>query len=283
VSAARRSGISWLADDLTFTYPGASRPAVDEVSIEVPTGLCTALLGPNGSGKSTLLRLLLGTLEPARGSVSLEGRPVSDWSRAEMARRVGVVPQGEEINFPITVREMVAMGRYPYLGRWKREGAVDRLAIEKALDRCDIVGMTDRPITTLSGGERQRALLARALAQEPDILVLDEPTAALDVRHEMAIFELLRDLGEGGVTVLLVTHSLNLASRFADRLILLARGRVAAVGGPREVIDQARIEAVYGWPVRVTAHPGPGPDVGAPQVTPLQSTTTNHTERDETT
>lgn len=272
---------AWSAESLTFAYPGASRPAVDDVSLAVSAGLCTALLGPNGSGKSTLLRLLLGTLPPARGRVSLEGRPVGAWARAEMARRIGVVPQAEEINFPITVRELVGMGRYPYLGPWKREREADRLAVDAALERCDIADLRDRPITTLSGGERQRALVARALAQEPAILVLDEPTASLDVRHEMAIFELLRDLGASGTTVLLVTHSLNLASRFADRLVLLSRGRVAASGEPREVIDQARIEAVYRWPVRLTMHPGPGPDAGAPQVTPLQSgSTPTPTERE---
>jgi iron complex transport system ATP-binding protein len=265
---------SWTAESLTFAYPGADRPAVDDVSLVVPAGLCTALLGPNGSGKSTLLRLLLGTLAPDDGRVSLEGRPVHEWPRSEMARRIGVVPQGEEINFPITVRELVGMGRYPYLGPWKREREADLRAIDAALERCDIADLRDRPITTLSGGERQRALVARALAQEPAILVLDEPTASLDVRHEMAIFELLRDLGGTGVTVLVVTHSLNLAARFADRLVLLSRGRVAAFGEPPEVIDQALIEAVYGWPVRVTTHPGPGPDAGAPQVTPLQSDST---------
>jgi iron complex transport system ATP-binding protein len=274
--------VSWIVQGLGFSYPGAARPAVDGVSLEIPAGACTALLGPNGSGKSTLLRLLLGIHKPARGEVTFEGRPVSAWPRAELARRVGVVPQGEEINFPITVREMVMMGRYPYLGRWRREGEADRGAVEAALGRCDILELAERPISTLSGGERQRALVARALAQEPGVLVLDEPTASLDVKHEMAIFELLRDLGQGGVTVLLVTHSLNLASRFADRLVLLSRGRVAAHGAPAEVVDQRRIEEVYGWPVRVTAHPGPGPDAGAPQVTPLQSDIVHHSEPPET-
>lgn len=262
---------SWVATGLAFAYPGTARLAIEIDALEIEAGVCTAVLGPNGSGKSTLLRLLLGTLTPDCGEISFEGRALSAWPRAEMARRVGVVPQGEEINFPITVRELVAMGRYPFLGRWRREGEADRRAIAAALDRCDVGDLADRPITTLSGGERQRALVARALAQEPAILVLDEPTAALDVRHEMAIFELLRDLGASGVTVLLVTHSLNLASRFADQLVLLSRGRTAAIGTPGEVIDQGRIEAVYQWPVRVTAHPGPGPDAGAPQVTPLQS------------
>ena len=259
----------WSCDRVTFRYPEAARPAVDCVSVEIPSGACTAVLGPNGSGKSTLLRLLLGTLTPQAGAITFRGRSISDWTREAMAREVGVVPQGEEAVFPITVREMVAMGRYPHLGAWRREGGADRRAIEEAMRRCDVLPFSHRPLSTLSGGERQRVRLARALAQEPATLALDEPTAALDVGHEMAIFELLRDLGRSGTTVLLVTHNLNLAARYADRLVLLDRGRLAAVGTPAEVLTRETVERVYGWPVRVVAHPGPGPDTGAPQVLPL--------------
>jgi iron complex transport system ATP-binding protein len=229
----------------------------------------TAVLGPNGSGKSTLLRLLLGTLEAQSGEIAFQGRAVAAWGRAEMARAVGVVPQGEESVFPVTVRELVGMGRYPHLGPWRREGAADRRAVEEAMRRCDVLHFAERLVSTLSGGERQRSRLARALAQEPGALALDEPTAALDVSHEMAIFELLRTLARGGTTVLLVTHELNLAARYADRLVLLDRGRVAAAGAPAEVLTRETVERVYGWPVRVVPHPGPGPDAGAPQVVPL--------------
>ncbi|HEX8241923.1 MAG TPA: ABC transporter ATP-binding protein [Longimicrobium sp.] len=259
----------WSCRGVTFRYPDSARPAVDGVTVAVPAGACTAVLGPNGSGKSTLLRLLLGTLSPAAGSVELDGRAVEDWGRGEIARAVGVVPQGEEAVFPMTVREMVAMGRYPHLGPWRREGDADRRAVEQAMRRCDVMAFAHRPISTLSGGERQRARVARALAQEPAALALDEPTAALDVSHEMAIFELLRDLGRAGTTVLLVTHNLNLAARYADRLVLLDRGRVAAAGAPDEVLARETVERVYGWPVRIDRHPGPGPDTGAPQVVPL--------------
>ena len=259
----------WSAVGVTFRYPESARPAVDGVSIDVPAGACTAVLGPNGSGKSTLLRLLLGTLTPQSGSVSFDGRAMREWPREAMARAVGVVPQGEEAVFPITVREMAAMGRYPHLGPWRREGAADRRAVDEAMRRCDVLALSHRALSTLSGGERQRVRLARALAQEPAALALDEPTAALDVGHEMAIFELLRDLGRQGTTVLLVTHNLNLAARYADRLVLMDRGRVAAVGAPAEVLTRDTVERVYGWPVRVVAHPGPGPDAGAPQVIPL--------------
>lgn len=258
------------ARGLGFRYPSADRDAVDDVSVQIPAGSFYALLGPNGSGKSTLLRLLLGALRPARGTVLHTGRSVEAWGRRELALRIGVVPQAEAVTFPLTVRELVAMGRYPHLGAWRRESAADREAIEEALERCEISALADRPFSTLSGGERQRARIARALAQKPETLVLDEPTASLDIRHEMAIFELLSTLSErDAVSVVLVTHNLNLAARYAHRLLLLDAGRRAAEGTPSEVLRQDTLETIYRWPLTVSAHPGPGPDTGAPQVTPL--------------
>lgn len=255
---------------LAFRHSGAPRPAVDGVELVVPAGSLYAILGPNGSGKSTLLRLLLGALVPTSGAVLYDGRPVRAWGRRQLARRIGVVAQGEDAVFPLTVRELVDMGRYPHLGPWRREGAADRHAVEEAMARCDVLDLAGRPFGTLSGGERQRTRIARALAQQPATLVLDEPTASLDVRHEMAIFELLGALAErDGVTVVLVTHNLNLAARYAHRLLLLDRGRAAAEGAPGRVLRRSILESVYHWPVAVTAHPGPGPDAGAPQVVPL--------------
>jgi iron complex transport system ATP-binding protein len=235
----------------------------------VPRGRCTVVIGPNGAGKSSLLRVLLGTLAPTAGEVRYEERPVGAWDRRALARSVGVVPQAEELVFPLTTRELVAMGRYPHLGPWQREGEEDRRAVTAALAQCDVLHLAGRVVGTLSGGERQRALVARALAQEPRALVLDEPTAALDIRHEMAIFELLRALCARGMTALVVTHHLNLAARYADGLVLLHEGRVAAVGTPAEVLTRERVEQVYAWPVAVVPHPGPGADAGAPQVVPL--------------
>ena len=260
---------AWSCEGVTFRYPGAARAALDGVTLEVPAGGITAVLGPNGSGKSTLLRLLLGTLAPTAGTVKFAGRRVAEWPRAALAREVGAVPQEEESPFPMTARELVAMGRYPYLGAFRREGDADRRAIAHAMRRADVDELADRPVGTLSGGERQRARIARALAQEPGTLALDEPTAALDVAHEMAIFELLRDLGHAGTTVLLVTHNLNLAARYADRLVVLDRGRIAAEGTPPEVLTAEMVQRVSRWPARIVAHPGPGPDAGAPQVVPL--------------
>lgn len=259
----------WRCAGLTYRYPESTRPAVLDLSLDVPAGATTAVLGPNGSGKSTLLRLLLGVLSPGAGTVEFDGRPLGEWGREALARAVGVVPQGEEAVFPVSVRELVAMGRYPHLGPWRRERDQDRRAVEDAMRRCDVADLAARPVTALSGGERQRARVARALAQQAPTLALDEPTAALDVAHEMAIFELLRDLGHAGKTVLVVTHNLNLAARYADRLVLLDRGRVAAEGAPAQVLTRETVERVYGWPVEIVPHPGPGPDAGAPQVVPL--------------
>ena len=263
----------WRCDGVAFRYPEAEANALEGVSMEAPAGRCTAVLGPNGSGKSTLLRILLGTLAPRGGTAEFDDRSLAAWSRPELARAVGVVPQGEDAAFPIAVRELVAMGRYPHLGPWRREGAADRRAVDEAMRRCDVADLAVRPFANLSGGERQRARVARALAQEPRALALDEPTAALDVSHEMAIWELLRHLARAGTTVLVVTHNLNLAARYADRLVLLHRGRVAAAGSPAQVLTRDTVERVYGWPVRVVPHPGPGPDAGAPQVVPLAGET----------
>jgi iron complex transport system ATP-binding protein len=258
------------ARGLTFRYHDAVQPAVRDLDVAVPAGCFYAVLGPNGSGKSTLTRLLLGVLPPGGGEVRYAGRTVSAWERRALARRVGVVAQGEEAAFPMTVRELVAMGRYPHLGPWRREGAADRAAVERALERCEVGALAERQLGRLSGGERQRARLARALAQEPETLVLDEPTASLDVAHEMAIFELLAGLARnGGATVLVVTHNLNLAARYADRLLLLDGGAMAAEGVPEVVLTKETVERVYGWPVAVVPHSGSGPDAGAPQVIPL--------------
>ncbi len=258
------------ARDVSYAYPRAVVNAVASVSLDVSEASVHALIGPNGSGKSTLLRLALGLLQPYAGACEFRGQPSASWPRRAFAREVGVVTQQEELAFPVTVRELVAMGRYPHTGPWRSANAQDRDAIDRALRRCAVDGLDDRPLSTLSGGERQRVRLARALAAEPATLVLDEPTASLDIAHEMTMFELLRGLARNdGVTVLLVTHSLNLAARYADQLTLLDRGRVAAAGTPAEVITRDVIERVYGWPVAITAHPGPGADAGAPQVVPL--------------
>jgi iron complex transport system ATP-binding protein len=213
------------------------------------------------------MRALLGLRPVERGRVTLDGRPTAAWERRELARAVGAVTQSEQISFPLTTRELVAMGRYPYLGPLERERPEDREAIRRALASCDLAELADREVTTLSGGEFQRARLARALAQEPRALVLDEPTASLDVGHEMTILELLRASADSGMTVLLITHGLDMAARFADRMLLLSRGVVAAEGAPHEVVREDILRSVYGWPLAVHEDPA----TGAPRVTPLAS------------
>ena len=273
--------MSWEARDLVFHHPGAERPTLDSLSLNVPASGMTALLGPNGAGKSTLLHVLLGTLRPVSGEVSYRGRPMRAWTRRAIAREVGVVAQSEEATFPMTARELVDMGRYAHAGPWDTESAADQSIVDDALARCDVAHLADRAMHTLSGGERQRVRLARALAQiaplgGPRALALDEPTAALDVRHEMAIFELLRALSRAQVSVLLVTHHVNLAARYADQLVLLHQGRVVAAGPPATVLTRETVERVYGWPVDIIPHPGPGPDRGAPQVVPLAGAPSSH-------
>ena len=251
--------------DLTVRFPGAVRPALTGVSAGLPRGELLAVVGPNGSGKTTLLRALLGLAPCERGQAWLKGRSVADWSREEIARAVGVVTQREEHLFPLRVREAVMLGRYARLGPVRPEGAADHAAVDLAMRRCDVDWLEHRLVDTLSGGEWQRVRVARALAQEPEALVLDEPTAALDVRHEMEVFELIRRLVTDGLAGLIVTHHLNLASRYADRMLLLSEGVVAAEGAPADVLRQEIVTRVFGWPVAVSAWPD-----GSPQVAPLR-------------
>jgi len=254
--------------DLVVRYPGVPNAALDGVTMAVPDGMLYAVLGPNGSGKSTLMKALLGAVPTVSGTALVDGRPAAQWGRREMATTVGVVSQGETVAFPLTVKELVGMGRYPHLSALGAERAEDRAAVDRALTQCDVHDLSARDIGTLSGGERQRVRIARALAQEPTALVLDEPTASLDIHHEMAILELLKDSTDRGMTVLLVTHGLDLAARFADRVLLLSEGRVAAEGLPGEVLRADVLEEVYRWPVAVEQDPA----TGTPRVTPLRRT-----------
>jgi len=252
-------------DDVRVRYPGAPGPALTGVTAEVPSASFYAVLGPNGSGKSTLVRALLGSIPMLSGHTRIDGRDTRDWSRRELARAVGVVPQAEALSFPLRVRELVEMGRYPHLGLLEAPRGDDRDAVEAALVSCDVAHLAGRNVQTLSGGELQRVRIARALAQQPAALVLDEPTASLDIRHEMAILELLRRLADEGHTVLLITHHLDLAARYADRVLLLDCGHVVAEGTPRQVFRPETLESVYRWPVQVTDDPV----TGTPRVTPL--------------
>jgi iron complex transport system ATP-binding protein len=253
-------------DDVVLRYPGAARPAVDGVSLEAPRGAITAIVGPNGSGKSTLVRALLGRLAPERGTIALDGVPITTLSRLESARRVALVPQREEPAFPLVVRDFIALGRYAHGGVWSGETPADRDAISAAAARAGVEAYLTRRTLELSGGEWQRVRVARALAQGGEALVLDEPTAFLDVAHEMAMFELLDALAREGRAVLLVSHQLNLVARFAARIALLHAGTLAAFATPDDVMRGDLLESVYEWPLVVSRDPA----VGAPVLVPLR-------------
>ena len=256
--------MSLAARDLVVRY-GRGRAALDGVSCAVSAGELLAVVGPNGSGKTTLVRVLSGLLRPERGEVLVEGRPLARWSRAQVAGMLAVVSQGEAVTFPLRVDETVMLGRYARLGPLAAPGAADRSAVAEALARCDVADLAERTIDTLSGGEWQRVRLARALAQEPRVLVLDEPTTSLDIRHEMELFELVRRLVTGGLSGLVITHHINLAARYADRILLLSGGRVAGEGRPVEVLREDTLRSVFDWPLAVTTWCD-----GSPQVVPLR-------------
>ena len=225
-----------------------------------------AVVGPNGGGKTTLLRALLGTVRLTAGVARVAGRPVGRVPRSELARIIGAVPQREEPAFALRVDEFALLGRYAHLGPFAPPTSDDRTRVREALERADVWGLRARTIDTLSGGEWQRVRVARALAQAPQALVFDEPTAALDVRHAMELLELTRGLVAEGLGALLVTHELNLAARFADRIVLLAGGKVVASGPPATVLTEETLSLVFDWPVAVS----PWRD-GRPQVTPLRA------------
>lgn len=256
--------------EVVVQYPRAKRRAVDGISLEAARGEITAVVGPNGSGKSTLVRTLVGRVAPQSGAITIDARPVTEIGRRGVARSVAVVAQNEETAFPVTVAEYIALGRFPHIGAWHRISEADRKAMERATELTDVGEFLSRPMDALSGGERQRVRLARALAQGGEGLVLDEPTAFLDIGHEMTVFELLVALAREGQAVLLVSHNLNLVARFARRIVLLDAGRVIADGTPSEVMQPSTLERVYGWPIAVTTDPA----TGTPSLVPLRSSST---------
>ncbi len=241
------------------------REVLRDVSLPVPTAEFLGLVGPNGAGKTTLLRTVNGLVDPTRGRVEVAGEPVAGRSARDLARRVATVPQETTLGFDFSARDVVAMGRTPHQSRFAGAEEADRDAVERALDRTDTVHLADRPVGKLSGGERQRVLLARALAQETPVLLLDEPTASLDINHQVVTLSLVRELAGEGRTAVAAIHDLDLAARFCDRLALVADGELAAVGTPREVLTADRLERAYGVRAVVSEHPV----TGTPTVTAL--------------
>ncbi len=252
--------------DVTLAYSRGGADVVKNVSLVAQPGRITAIVGPNGSGKSSLVRGVLGLMPERSGRILVGTVDLLRAPRRAVSQLVAVMPQRESLAFPMLVRDYVALGRSPFQGVWDAIADHDASLIEGAMRRADVAGFAARRTDELSGGEWQRVRLARALAQDTPILLLDEPTTFLDIAHEMATFETLAREAGGGRTIVLVSHTLTLVARFADQMILMHDGRVAAAGTPREVMNAATLEAVYGWPLVVSHDPA----VGAPTLVPLR-------------
>ncbi len=238
--------------NVTFGY--GRKAVLEGITFSVRRGEFVGVIGPNGSGKSTLLRLMSGVVRPWRGRIAIDGRAVEDYRRRELSRLIAVVPQETTISFPFSVMEMVLLGRTPHLGGFGFEGDPDLHAARRAMERTQTADLAGRAITELSGGERQRVILARALAQEAAFLLLDEPTAFLDIRHEVEIYDLLRDLQQEGMTIVSVLHDLNLAALYCEQVILLHEGRVARRGRPEDVMTYSTLTEVYGTEIYVATN-----------------------------
>jgi iron complex transport system ATP-binding protein len=229
---------------------------LQDVSFRVEKGEFIGVIGPNGSGKSTLLKILYRQLHPQRGEVSFKLVPLKRMNRTDIAKTIAVVPQETLTLFPFRVMEIVLMGRFPYLGRLMFERKEDLEIARKAMDWTDILPFSERTIDELSGGERKRVFIAKALAQEPEIILLDEPTTNLDIHHQIDFLNLILTLNrERGLTVIMASHDMNIASEFCDRLILLKNGEIYKMGTPGEVVTQENIEHVYGCKVWVDQNP----------------------------
>lgn len=238
--------------------------ALEDISMEIPGKSFLALIGPNGSGKTTLLRLMTKLIQPDSGEILLNGKPVSEFGPREFARQIAVISSEQFFEFPFSVAEVVAMGRYPHLGRFQKMSSQDWQIVEEALQMTQTGHLKERSVSQLSSGERQRVLVARAIAQDPSILILDEPNAHLDINHQIAIFRLLQSLNQNHkMTIVVVLHDLTAAAAFCKSVALLHQGRLIKQGRPEEVITTEIIRTTYG--AEVLVHPSPVG--GFPQVT----------------
>lgn len=246
------------------------REVLSGIDLAVPTGRLTVVVGPNACGKSTLLRAMAGQLRPTAGSVELDGRDFAAHRPKEAARLLGMLPQTPVAPNGILVEDLVARGRYPHQGLWRQWSPLDEAAVERALNRAGVADLRDRPLDALSGGQRQRVWIAVALAQETQVLLLDEPTTYLDIAHQVEVLDLCRGLAAEGITVVTVLHELDMAFRYADHVVVMERGEVAAQGRPGEVVTADLIGRVFGLDCQVITDPA----AGTPMVVPLVGTST---------
>ena len=247
------------------SYHVGSVPILTDVSLDVRYGEVLALVGPNGAGKSTLLSVLSGDITPTSGTVEFEGRRLSEWRARDLARARAVLLQANQVAFSFTAQQVIDMGRAPWIGT--PESDDDERAIRAATVAADVGHLTQRGFPHLSGGEKARVSLARVLAQETKVVLLDEPTAALDLKHQEAVLQIARRLAEHGHAVIVVLHDLSLAGAYADEIAILAGGSLVARGAPGDVLTEERIAEVYGAPVRVLSDP----DTGRPVVIPRRA------------
>lgn len=238
-------------DGLCFSYDRSSTQVIKNLSLKIPASQVTAILGPNGSGKTTLLHLLLGILPPSSGSITLAGKPHHHYTRQSLSQVIGLVPQEEHVPFDFSVLEYVLLGRAPYLGLLEMPGEADRQIALDALNTAGVASLGGRPVPSLSGGERQLVTIARALAQQPRVILLDEPTSHLDVANKRRILNILTALAESGVSVVFSTHDPNAASATARHIVLMKDGEVLADGPTEEVFNSQNLTTTYGVPIEV--------------------------------
>lgn len=257
------------AERLTLAYDHTV--IVKELGVDIPEGKITALVGPNGCGKSTLLRGLARLLKPKGGSVYLDGEAIAALSTKAVAKKLGILPQGPTAPEGITVRELVAQGRYPHQSFFQQWSRQDEEALKRALETTRMTDLAERPMDALSGGQRQRAWIAMTLAQETPILLLDEPTTFLDLAHQVEVLSLLDELNEReGRTIVMVLHDINQACRYAHHLVALKDGEIIAQGSPRDIIDAGLVQAVFGLACSVVPDPVSGTPLCLPQSCPLR-------------
>ncbi|MDG5759359.1 heme ABC transporter ATP-binding protein [Natronococcus sp. A-GB1] len=261
-----RDGAQIDVEDVAVSF--GETTVLKDVSITIEPGELVGLVGPNGAGKTTLLRAMSGSLEPDRGAVDVDGAPLHERSSKAASRLVAVVPQNTDLSFSFDVRTIVEMGRYPHRSRFSPPGEADRAAVDRALERTRTAKFADRPIDEVSGGERQRVVLARAIAQQTPILLLDEPTASLDVNHQIETLELVREFVAEGRTAVAAIHDLNLAARYCDRLVVLSEGSVLESGPPESVLNRSVLAAAFDANAVVTE----SPVTRTPTVSALRST-----------